>query len=272
MTIRSVLDQNYPNLEYIICDGGSKDDSVDVIKRYENKLAWWVSEKDSGQTDAINKGLRRATGELFTYINSDDILYPGSLLAAAQAYRAGHEWVMGWAMFLEPDGGEWPQLPEAYIRRIDWFLTNPISQQGTFWASRFTRELGMFRTNMHFAFDYEFWLRIIFKTGTMPHLVRKCMGGYRLHDASKTVSQYAKFEIEFAALREEYRQFLSPEEIDSVRTRKLQQDTKLHRHEGWKAMQAGDLEAAREHAKQAIRQDRFSVESWKLMYCVLRGR
>src|SRR5436190_23377362 len=67
-TIRSVLDQNYPNLEYIVCDGGSKDNSVEVIKKYQDRLTWWVSEKDKGQTDAINKGFRRATGELYAYI------------------------------------------------------------------------------------------------------------------------------------------------------------------------------------------------------------
>ena len=211
-TIRSVLDQGYPNLEYIICDGGSTDESVDVIKRNESRLAWWCSEKDKGQTDAINKGFRRATGDLLTYINSDDILYPGSLMAAARALRDGHEWITGWAMFLEPDGGEWPQLPEAYGRRVDWFLTNPISQQGCFWSARFLRELGEFREDMHFAFDYEFWLRIIFKAGVMPHLLRRCMGGYRLHEASKTMSQYAKFLVEFKALRTEYSKYLTPAE------------------------------------------------------------
>src|SRR5665213_2002399 len=121
-TIRSVLDQGYPNLEYMICDGGSTDESVDVIKKYETRLAFWSTGKDKGQTDAINKGMRRATGDLLTYINSDDILYPGSMMAAARAFRDGHEWITGWAMFLEPDGGEWPQLPELFGSRALWFL------------------------------------------------------------------------------------------------------------------------------------------------------
>ena len=87
-TIESVLNQRVDGLEFIIVDGGSTDESVDVIKKYENRLAFWSSGKDRGQTDAINKGLSRATGELLTYINSDDILYPGSLMAAARATSA----------------------------------------------------------------------------------------------------------------------------------------------------------------------------------------
>src|SRR5260221_1713920 len=130
MTIRSVLDQGYPNLEYIICDGGSTDGSADVIRRYEKQLYWWVSEKDRGQSNAINKGLAIATGDLHTYINSDDLLEPGSLMAAAKAFRSGSEWITGWAKFIEADGGEWPQLPFPHDTRVDWFMFNPICHHG----------------------------------------------------------------------------------------------------------------------------------------------
>ncbi len=271
-TIRSVLDQGYPNLEYIICDGGSTDDSIEVIKAYENRLAWWSSGKDKGQTDAINKGFSRATGELFTYINSDDMLSPGSLMAAANAFCAGREWITGWAMYMEPDGGEWPQLPEPYHRRIDWFHCNPISQQGTFWAARLTRELGPFREDMHFGFDYEFWMRIIFKANLMPHMLRRCMGGYRLHEASKTMSQYEKFRVEFKALRADYWKYLSVTEQETARHKRQRWEAEQHRLGGWRAINSGDVPAAREHARQAFRRSRLSPESWRLMYFALRGR
>ncbi|HEX4792745.1 MAG TPA: glycosyltransferase family 2 protein [Humisphaera sp.] len=270
-TIRSVLDQNYPNLEYIVCDGGSKDDSVEIIKKYQDRLAWWVSERDKGQTDAINKGFRRATGELHCYINSDDLLDPGSLMAAAQAFSAGHQWITGWVRFIEPDGGEWPQLPMAHHSNIDWFMTNPICQQATYWNARYTREFGGFREDMHFAFDYEFWMRLLFEGKLRPLMLRRCMGAYRLHDASKTMSQYESFRKEFKIVREMYHKYLSPPEMRDLRRRRNKFESERHRLDGWKAMKSSDVPTARKHAREALRRRSWSPEVWRLMFCAIRG-
>ena len=86
-TILSILDQGYPNLEYIIIDGGSTDETVEIIRKYENRLSYWISEKDNGQSDAINKGFIRATGEVINWINSDDYMEPGSLAKIAESFR-----------------------------------------------------------------------------------------------------------------------------------------------------------------------------------------
>src|SRR5215468_10026487 len=94
-TIRSVLTQNYPNLEYIIIDGGSTDETVDVIRKYQDKVNYWVSEKDRGQVDAINKGIEKCTGDIFGFINSDDVYLPGTFSAVIEHFQANpkSEWV-----------------------------------------------------------------------------------------------------------------------------------------------------------------------------------
>ncbi len=87
-TIQSVLSQDYPNLEYLIVDGGSSDGSLEIIRRYSSQLAWWVSEPDHGQTDAINKGFAHAHGEIFAWLNSDDTYLPGAVTHAVAALQA----------------------------------------------------------------------------------------------------------------------------------------------------------------------------------------
>src|SRR5688572_6274864 len=96
-TVLSVLNQNYPNLEYIVIDGGSTDQTVEVIRRYEDRLAYWASEKDRGQVHAINKGLAKSTGDIFAFINSDDVYLPETFAAVAEYFDAHPEaeWVCG---------------------------------------------------------------------------------------------------------------------------------------------------------------------------------
>jgi glycosyltransferase involved in cell wall biosynthesis len=133
-TIQSVLDQGYPNLQYMVIDGGSTDGSVEVIKKYEKHLDYWVSEKDKGQMDALNKGVRRSTGEIFGFINSDDLLYPRALQRVADTWNLGARWIVGWCKYLELEGSDYPYLPRAHGRKVDYFLDNPFPQQSSFWA------------------------------------------------------------------------------------------------------------------------------------------
>ncbi len=216
-TIRSVHDQAYPNLEHIIIDGGSTDESVDVIRRHAPRLAYWVSEKDAGQADALNKGFALATGEIFGFINSDDLLEPGALERVAVRFERGARWVTGNVRCF----GEGRPDEILHVRRIDegradaraqWLGRSVVWQQGSFWSGEFTRSLGAFRTDLNFVFDWEFWLRIRLRAGVIPDVADDVLGAFRLHEDSKTMSRSDRFEPELARIRREYRSGLSPRE------------------------------------------------------------
>jgi glycosyltransferase involved in cell wall biosynthesis len=271
-TIRSVLDQGYPNLEYMVMDGGSADQSVEVIKKYADRLAYWVSEKDKGQSHAINKGFARATGDIFAYINSDDFLYPESLQRVADAWNQGAKWVVGWVQTLEADGGEWPQLPDPTGLPSDWFVCNPIPQQASFWAGEFWKTLGNFREEFRYCFDYDYWLRIRFKAGVSPLIVHRCLGSYRLHQNSKTVSEWDAFEPEFARVRADYVSLLTAKERRAVVRKRRRKEWNKHYNLGWAALRKSDVSAARKHAKAALANAKLTLDSWRLMYCAVRGR
>ena len=181
-TIRSVLDQGYPNLEYVVVDGGSSDQTVEIIKRYEDQLAWWVSEPDEGQTDAINKGIERTTGEIVAYINSDDYYLPGAFEKAVAALGGtDRKWVAGASLDLDDDGNPteygvirpWPPRTwEGIPRGRHWWLLIPwcTPQPSTFWRRELFERFGLFRRDMHFAFDAEFMVRLAL-AGEEPELL-----------------------------------------------------------------------------------------------------
>jgi glycosyltransferase involved in cell wall biosynthesis len=189
-TIRSVLDQGYEPLEYLIVDGGSTDETVDVIRRYEDRIAWWVSESDDGQTDALNKGLRRATGAVVAYINSDDYYLPGAFEHVVRAFETAPEarWVVGACRFVNADGSlrnVWtPELPG---RRRQWWMLDPwgVPQPSSFWRRELFAELGPFREDMHYVFDTEHALRLAY-AGHMPGLIDAELAVRVIHEEAKS--------------------------------------------------------------------------------------
>jgi len=163
-TIRSVLDQGYPNLEYIIIDGGSNDESVEIIRKYEDRLAYWVSEPDRGQADALNKGFARATGDILAWINSDDFYYPGAIAAAVAAFESnpGLGLVYGRGNRVDETANTICEFAdtrafdlEALVHGVDYIL-----QPSTFMRRQALHEAGPLDRDMHYAFDWDLWIRL----------------------------------------------------------------------------------------------------------------
>jgi len=203
-TIRSVLDQNYPNLEYIIIDGGSTDETVDVIRRYEDKITSWVSEKDRGQVHAINKGIEKTTGDIFAFINSDDLYLPGTFQTVAE-YFASHpesEWVCGdTIMFGEGMADDLIRtvVPKSAAHCLSWAYK--ASQPGHFWK----RELitGGFDEAWPYDFDHDMYVRLLL-AGHKCEYIPQAFAKYRLHVASKTVAEGDRQIAEFERSAEVY--------------------------------------------------------------------
>jgi glycosyltransferase involved in cell wall biosynthesis len=185
-TIRSILLQGYPNLEYIIIDGGSTAACVDIIRKYSPWLTHWVSEKDRGQAHAINKGLERCTGEIFQWINSDDVLFPGALRAIGEAYR-GHG-VAGSAL-LGYDVWAATIIESRRLTLAHFIHTKSRwTQPGTWLPLRNVVQLGI-DERYDLSFDVEFFIRYLERYPLFEYL-DICLVFYRLHKDSKTVRDH----------------------------------------------------------------------------------
>ncbi len=187
-TIRSVLSQDYPNLEYIIVDGGSTDSSVEIIHQYADKLAWWVSERDQGHADALNKGFAHATGDIFAWLNSDDTYQPGAIHLAVD-YLLAHpavSMVYADANLIDERGqylGKFPSRPTDYARMLDGYVHIP--QATTFFWQRLWEQVGPLDLTLKYSFDYDLWVRLA-KIAPVAY-VSQVWANFRLHEAGKTV-------------------------------------------------------------------------------------
>jgi len=207
-TLRSVLDQGYPNLEYLVIDGGSTDGSVEIIRRYADRLAYWVSEPDSGQAHAINKGLARATGEIVAWINSDDTYLPGAFRAQV-GYLCAHpevDVVYGDCVYTNAEG---EILHTALARPFSWIelLRFTIPRQPTvFLRSTALKRAGELDHSYHFAMDAEYWLRL-HAVGAHFAYNPQSIATYRLHGSSKTVAGVERMHADCERLIASYAPF-----------------------------------------------------------------
>jgi len=194
-TIRSVLLQNYPNLEYIIIDGGSNDNTLEIIKKYERWITYWVSEQDKGQSDAINKGFQKSTGIYGNWINSDDLLEKDALWIISQKIDQIEEKVVFLGDYKEIEyNGELKRNSRSEIRKLEELVdieghwrngkSNQIGQQATFFPVKLFKEVGMLNINNHFSMDYELWGRFLI-AGAVFHPVHKTLGVFRVYEGQK---------------------------------------------------------------------------------------
>lgn len=201
-TILSVLEQDYPNLEYIIIDGGSSDGSVDIIRKYENRLAFWVSEPDQGQAHAINKGLKRATGDWVGWQNSDDIFYPRAFMHVAQAAMrfTNAELIIGDIKLIDELDGVIREM--RYVRPTYESLLAEgmvLTNQAAFWHRDLHARVGWLNESLHYGFDYEWFLRVLRETDRAVH-VPQVLGALRYHAATKTSRSQALFDEEYRSI------------------------------------------------------------------------
>jgi glycosyltransferase involved in cell wall biosynthesis len=186
-TMLSVLSQDYPRLEYLVIDGGSSDGSVEIIRKYADRLAYWVSETDQGQTDAINKGFARARGEIFAWLNSDDTYKPGAVTEAVAFLQAHPQvgMVYGDADFIDAEGrviGCFPARQTDYRRLRRGYVHIP--QQAAFFRASIWRQVAPLDPTFYFAMDYDLWVRIASIAPLAYH--PRPWANFRIHGMGKT--------------------------------------------------------------------------------------
>jgi len=192
-TIQSVFSQNYPNLEYWIMDGGSTDGSVDIIKKYAHRLAGWVSEKDRGQADAINKGFARATGEVIAWINSDDYYLPGAIARAVAELQKHPGCSLVYSDVVSVDGAGQPFNVMTYDHwGLDELLQfNILGQPGVFMRRSVLEQSGTLDLSYTYLLDHHLWLRV---AQVAPvHYVPEQWAAARFHAGAKNVAHAALF-------------------------------------------------------------------------------
>jgi glycosyltransferase involved in cell wall biosynthesis len=187
-TILSVLNQGYPNLEYIIVDGGSNDGSVEVIKKYEKYLSWWVSEKDRGQVHAINKALERATGEYISFQNSDDVYFPGTFARFGEAALKYPVDILYGDLYMITTDDEVTEILKTTSYDFDCQILEgmQIHNQSLFFKRSLVEKYGMFDESFRFAFDYDFITRYTSHKSTTTKKIDGLGGALRVHAEAKS--------------------------------------------------------------------------------------
>jgi glycosyltransferase involved in cell wall biosynthesis len=192
-TIRSVLEQEYPRIEYLVIDGASTDSSVEIIKKYANRLAYWISEKDSGQAEAINKGFARANGEILGWLNSDDYYLPNTISAAVKSLEENPDVVMVYGDMLAVDGnGQTINIQKfKQLSLQDLLCFQIIGQSSVFFRRSALEKVGMLEPTFHFMLDHHLWIRLA-QHGRILH-IPQVWSAARYHPGAKNRARAAEF-------------------------------------------------------------------------------
>lgn len=211
-SIRSVVEQDYPNLELIIKDGKSSDGSLEIIKHYGQKypkIIQWISDKDKGQTDAINIGMNKASGEILTYLNSDDIYKKGALKKVGEYFlnHSNKMWAYGKSDIIDGDNkpirGWITSYKNFWLQNYSYttlLILNYISQMGVFWRKEAAKEVGEFDVSQHFVMDYDYWLRLGEKYPA--GVINDYLASFRVVPTTKSSTGFVKqFQDEYEVAR-----------------------------------------------------------------------
>jgi GT2 family glycosyltransferase len=192
-TIQSVLGQDYPRIEYIVVDGASTDDSFEIIKKYNDRLAYWISEKDSGQAEAINKGFARAKGEILAWLNSDDYYLPNTISAVVKCFEENPDVVMvyGDMLAVDGDGQTINILKYKQLSLEDLLCFQIIGQPSVFFRRSALEKTGLLDTSFHFMLDHHLWIRLT-QQGRIQH-VPQVWSAARYHSQAKNRARAAEF-------------------------------------------------------------------------------
>ena len=241
-TMLSVLEQDYPRIEYIVIDGGSTDNSVEIIKKYADRLTYWVSEKDSGQAEAINKGFVRAKGEILAWLNSDDYYMLNTVSVAVRCFEQNPDVVMvyGDMLAVDGDGNTINLLKYKQLSLEDLLCFQIIGQPSVFFRRSALEKAGMLEPTFHFMLDHQLWIRLAQQGGILH--IPQIWSAARYHPGAKNRARAAEFGREaFRVLDWAKNQPELSETLSKVKTRSL---ASAHRYDARYLLDGGQTLSA----------------------------
>lgn len=258
-TLDSVLKQDYPHIEHLVMDGGSTDSTLDVLQNYDDPRLTWHSERDKGQSDAINKGMRQVKGEILAYLNSDDVLLPGTISKVIGCFEQNPDvdLIYGSCYTIDANGDRVLHSDKIKVN----YIVKPITltdmmtmriilpQQGIFWRRRVMENIGLFDESLHYRMDFDYWMRaMIAGHKFMP--ITEYLAAFRVHDTSKSTSQEIKFWKDwYSILDKVYTSDNLPQEVIDLKSTAY---TFASYHAGDYLLRNNHYEEAREHLHQFI--------------------